>query len=95
MKLTRNTQEKLANILKTQGYKIRYEKGNFAGGYCWVQDQKVIIINKFHPLESKIATLSEIIVQVEFDEDQLSEDQQKTVAQLKASFEENITEKES
>lgn len=95
MKLTRNTQEKLANILKTQGYKIRYEKGNFAGGYCWVQDQKVIIINKFHPLESKIATLSEIIAQVEFDEDQLSEDQQKTVAQLKASFEENITEKES
>lgn len=87
MRITRNTQEKLSNILKTQDYRIRYEKGNFAGGYCWVQDQKIIIINKFHPLESKIATLSEIIAQVDFDEEQLSEDQVKVVNTLKASYE--------
>ena len=84
MILTRNTQEKLQQILKSQGYKIRFEKGNFAGGYCWVKEQKVIIINKFHPLESKISTLSDIIGQLEIDEDPLTEDQVKTVKRIKA-----------
>jgi len=82
--MTRNTQEKLQQILKSQGYKIRFEKGNFAGGYCWVKEQKIIIINKFHPLESKISTLSEIIGQVEIQEEELTEDQIKTVHKIKA-----------
>ncbi len=81
--MTKGTQEKLQDILKSQDYKIRYEKGSFAGGYCLVQDQKVIIINKFHPLESKIHTLMEIIRQVDIDPEPLSDSQQKWVAQLK------------
>ncbi|MCI4666588.1 MAG: hypothetical protein MRZ79_00400 [Bacteroidia bacterium] len=95
MKFTRNTQEKLSTILKSQGYKIRYEKGNFAGGYCWVKDQKVIIINKFHPLESKISTLSEIIGQLDFETEALTEDQVKWVERIKSSYLEAQTQKET
>ncbi|RMG69372.1 MAG: hypothetical protein D6722_10520 [Bacteroidetes bacterium] len=84
MRITRNTQEKLQTILKDQGYSIRYEKGNFKGGYCVVQAQKMIIINKFHPLESKIGTLAEIIRDLEIDESALTPDQIKLVAQCKA-----------
>lgn len=80
--MTKHTQEKLQEILKTQSYKVRYEKGSFAGGYCIVQDQKVIIINKFHPLESKIGTLMEIIRQIELDLTLLSDSQQKLVHQI-------------
>ncbi|MEO1414459.1 MAG: hypothetical protein AAFW00_04235 [Bacteroidota bacterium] len=83
MKMTKNTQEKLQDILKRQAYTIRYEKGNFAGGYCLVQDQKIIIINKFHPLESKIATLADIIRLVEVDPETLTPDQVKWVNRLK------------
>ncbi|MEM6264873.1 MAG: hypothetical protein AAGI38_20340 [Bacteroidota bacterium] len=83
MRATRTTQEKLQNLLKSQGYQIRYEKGNFKGGYCVVLDQKVIVINKFFPLESKIATLSEIIRDIELDETLLDEPQVKLAQKLK------------
>ena len=85
MKITKNTQEKLQDILKRQDYTVRYEKGNFAGGYCLVQDQKIIIINKFHPLESKISTLSDIIRLVEIDLETLTDDQVKWVSKIKGN----------
>lgn len=84
MRITRSTQEKLQNILKTQGYRIRYEKGNFHGGYCLVMQQKVILINKFHPLESKINAMAEIIRELAFDDSELSPDQVKTVQRIKS-----------
>ncbi|MEZ4826545.1 MAG: hypothetical protein R3C61_09655 [Bacteroidia bacterium] len=82
MRISKTTQEKLQSLLKDQGYVIRYERGNFHGGYCIVMDQKTIIVNKFHPLESKISTLQEIIRQISLDESLLSEDQKKLVKQI-------------
>lgn len=82
MRPTKTTQEKLQNILKTQGYTIRYERGNFQGGYCIVHDQKTIVINKFHPLEGKINTMMDIIRQLDLDEGKLSEDQLKIVGKI-------------
>jgi mRNA-degrading endonuclease RelE of RelBE toxin-antitoxin system len=49
MKISKGTQEKLANLLKSQGYLIRYEKGAFRSGYCIVKDKKTVLINKFFP----------------------------------------------
>lgn len=85
MRISKNTQEKLQNILKIQGFIVRYEKGNFAGGYCIVMEQKTIIINKFHPLESKISTLSEIIRQVEINEGLLTDDQMRMVKSIRSA----------
>lgn len=85
MKLTRHTQQKLQDILKSQEYVIRYEKGNFAGGYCMVMDKKLIIINKFHPLEGKINTLMEIIRTLDINQEHLTPDQVKIVNQVKTS----------
>lgn len=82
MKMTRHTQQKLQDILKTLGFTIRYEKGNFNGGYCVVMNRKLIIINKFHPLEGKINTLSEIIKDLEVDPDPLTPEQFKLVEGL-------------
>ena len=82
MKLTKRTQEKIQDLLKVQGYIIRYERGNFKGGYCIVRAQKTIIINKFHPLESKVSTLMDIVKDIEIDEELLSEDQHKMVKQI-------------
>lgn len=84
MKMTKHTQQKLQDLLKAQGYTIRYEKGTFQGGYCMVQDRKMIIINKFHPLEGKINTLAEIIRDLDLEEDLLTDDQRKVVKALRA-----------
>ncbi len=83
MRISKNTQEKLQHLLKAQDYKVRYEKGNFKGGYCIVHSQRMIIINKFHPLESKINTLSEVIRDLEIDADKLTAEQQKLVKKIK------------
>lgn len=85
MRLNRTTQEKMQAILKTQDYSIRYEKGNFRGGYCIVMQEKMIIINKFFPIESKINTMMEIIKDLEMDMEKLSKDQLKIVTRIKTA----------
>jgi hypothetical protein len=85
MKMSKHTQQKLQEILKAQAYTVRYEKGNFQGGYCVVQDKKMIIINKFHPLEGKVSTLIEIIKDLEIDEAALTPDQVKWIQKIKES----------
>ena len=54
LKITKIFQVKLENILESQEYKIRFEKGNFKSGYCIIKDKKVVVINKYFSLEGKI-----------------------------------------
>jgi len=68
---TKTTKEKLENIFSDLGYKIRYEKGSFQSGYCLVQDQQVVVINKFFDLQGRIETLAEILKTISIDESKL------------------------
>ncbi|MDX1906979.1 MAG: hypothetical protein SF053_08070 [Bacteroidia bacterium] len=83
MRITKHTQDKLQDILKALGYQIRYEKGTFQGGYCLVMDRKLIMINKFHPQESKINLLIDIVRKVEIEAELLEPEQLKLVETLK------------
>ena len=65
LKITKIFQLKLENILESQEYKIRFEKGNFKSGYCIIKDKKVVVINKYFSLEGKINALIEIIKSIE------------------------------
>ncbi len=84
MRLTKSTQEKLQAILQDQGYLVRYEKGNFKGGYCIVQEQRTVVINKFHPVESKVQALAEVIRQLELNMDIVAENHLSLVQKIKA-----------
>ena len=53
--------KKLEDLLKEGAYEVRYEKGNFKSGYCILEDKRVVVINKFSTLESRIQALMEII----------------------------------
>ncbi len=66
MRYTKTTLQNLEEILKTLGYAIRYEKGNFQSGYCLVQDKKIIVINKFFEMEARINALVEILNTIDF-----------------------------
>lgn len=61
MRISKSTLEKLQKILESQQYLVRYEKGNFKGGYCLLHHQKTIILNKFYPLEGMVQALMDII----------------------------------
>lgn len=53
-----NTFDELKAIAEKIGLTVRAEKGNFGGGYCILRAQKMIIINKTVPVESRVATLA-------------------------------------
>jgi hypothetical protein len=65
--ITNHTLEKLEMLLKTTGYKVRYEKGNFKTGACLLQNSKIIVVNKFSGLESKIMAISELARSLDMD----------------------------
>lgn len=83
LSLTPHTLEKLEMLLKTAGYKVRYEKGNFKTGACLLQNSKVIVVNKFSNLESRILAIVELARELEFDFNLLDDKQVAFVKQLK------------
>jgi hypothetical protein len=70
-------------LLKTSGYRLRYEKGNFKTGACLLQNSKVVVVNKFSGLESKILSISELARDLDMDYDLLDEKQIAFHQQLK------------
>jgi hypothetical protein len=64
---TTHTLEKLETLLKSAGYKVRYEKGNFKTGACLLQSSRMIVVNKFSNIESKIQAVAELVRQLEID----------------------------
>ena len=81
--ITNHTLEKLEMLLKTSGYRVRYEKGNFKTGACLLQNSKVIVVNKFSGLESKILAISELARDLDIDYNLLDEKQAAFLQQIK------------
>jgi hypothetical protein len=72
MRYTQTTLEKIEKILDETGYIVRYERGNFQSGYCILEQRKVVVLNKFLPLEGRISTLIDIIPQLKIAPEMLS-----------------------
>ena len=53
--------DEMIDLLKSLGYKIRKENGNFEGGACILRDEKIIILNKTLPIELHLSILSNVI----------------------------------
>ena len=75
-------QKKLEDILGEGNYIVRYEKGNFNSGFCVLEKKRVVVINKFHPLDTKINSLVEILSIVDLNMDELSEGSKKLFYEL-------------
>ncbi len=81
--LTTHTLEKMELLLKTAGYKVRYEKGNFKTGACLLQNSKIIVINRFSNLESKVLSIAELLRELEVDHNLLDDKQTAFLQHLK------------
>jgi len=81
--ITNHTLEKLETLLRTAGYRVRYEKGNFKTGACLLQHNKVIVINKFSGLEAKVLAIADLARTLEMDYDLLDEKQAAFLHHLK------------
>ncbi len=58
----------LRSLATQMGAKVRFEKGNFKGGYCIVKESKVIVINKLSNLQRKVITLAVALKELGIDE---------------------------
>ncbi len=83
LSITTHTLDKLESLLKALDYRVRYEKGNFKTGACVLENSRVVVVNKFANLESKIQGLSDLIATLEVQDQFLDEKQKQLLNQLK------------
>ncbi len=72
LRFTTTTLKKIEVLCKEAGYTVRYEKGQFQPGYCLLEKKKVIVVNKFLSVESRINTLLDLLDLLDIDPDRLS-----------------------
>ena len=83
IKLTQHSLDKLEELLIMAGYTVRNEKGNFKSGSCLIESSNVIVLNKFAPVESKVAYLIETIRDMNIDESLLDDKNRKLLQQVR------------
>jgi len=64
---TQHNLEKLENLFKQLGFRVRYEKGNFKTGACVLQNSKVVVVNRFLDVAAKIGALTELLTELPLD----------------------------
>jgi hypothetical protein len=71
MKIKEKEFEDILQDLKTLaaqlGASVRFEKGDFQGGYCILKESKVIVVNKMTNLQRKVMILSAALKEIGVD----------------------------
>ncbi|MDI6804464.1 MAG: hypothetical protein QME58_11575 [Bacteroidota bacterium] len=60
--------KELEELATQLGIKIRYEKGNFEGGYCILKEQKILVVNKKLFDNRKTSVLAQGIAEIGIDD---------------------------
>jgi len=74
--------KKIENLLKEAGLKLRYEKGNFKSGHCLLEEQQIIVVNKFYTVETKIQALTDILQQMQLPMEALTSESRQLYHEL-------------
>jgi hypothetical protein len=80
---TQHTLDKLEALLKSLGFKLRYERGNFKTGSCLLESSRIIIVNKYSNLESKINSLADLLQKTNTEDTLLDDKQKAFLSELK------------
>ena len=51
----------LEEALRQLGVRVRRERGRFRGGLCVVGDEPVVVVNRAHPDEARVAVLADAL----------------------------------
>ena len=60
--------QELKSVALQLGAEVRFERGDFKGGYCILNDNKVIVVNKMATLQRKVIILSMALKEIGVDE---------------------------
>jgi len=87
IKLTQTSLDKLTELFTLAGYTLRHEKGNFKSGSCMIESGKLIVLNKFSPVEARVTFLLDALKKIQLDESFL-DDKRKSF--LKEALDHNV-----
>lgn len=59
--------DELKQVAAQLGASVRFEKGDFKGGFCIVKENKIIVINKFANTQRKAAILATALKELGID----------------------------
>jgi len=62
-----NIIEELEAIIRQLGIFIRYEKGDFEGGYCILRDKRILVVNKRLNDSRKAVILARALYEIGID----------------------------
>ena len=57
----------LESLAEEMGIRIRYEKGDFDGGYCVLRDERIIVVNRKLNVNRKVSVISQGLIQLGLD----------------------------
>jgi hypothetical protein len=57
----------LEQILEHAGYTLRKERGSFRGDECIIEGQKLVVVNKNKPIESRLGTMGRVLGQIDLE----------------------------
>ena len=63
-----NILEDLKQLATQIGARVRFERGDFKGGYCIIKKDKIIVINKLSNLQRKVYVLASALRELGLDE---------------------------
>ena len=55
---TKQLLAELEDVVQRLGYKLRYEKGNFEGGYCLLKESRLFVINSRNEAEKRVGIIT-------------------------------------
>ncbi len=64
----RHTLHELEDIVERLGYKMRYEKGNFEGGYCLLKESRLFVINSRKEAVRKVSIIAKNLKEIGIDQ---------------------------
>lgn len=65
---TKQVIAELEEAAEKLGMKVRYEKGNFAGGYCLLKESKLLVINSRNSHDKRIVVLAKCLKEIGIDD---------------------------
>ena len=64
----RTTYNELKDVFEKLNYKVVLDKGNFNTGYCLLEHEKIIVVNKNKPFENRVKILSSLLSKIDTDD---------------------------
>ena len=65
---TKQTLAELEELADKLGFKVRFEKGNFKGGYCILKESKLLVVNSRNDYDRRVTIISKSLKEIGIDD---------------------------